>query len=354
MSHLRNMIMLAMVIAAPALAQTQTRFTRDVVVEMTEPLPQNQEPDSLYYAFVLRNGIWKPVDGRSGFLARGPMEFMVRFEASGPDGAKKLDDVITRLQAVPKSGLTPEQAKQRLAEIQPQIDKIKADLQMFSDLRQARQKIWPDILADRMKDGELTKRRLDMDLAAKETRSKVLREQIKQIDQELQQKVKDDPILGQLQKVLELRKREVARFNELRRGNLVSEQDVDKGEEQLLESQIRVQERMEALRQNPRGELLGRLSGELGMVMVDIAEMQTKRDFLEKELAQIDVSQLDEQKLQRLREQYRDFTSPVDAPAEKRLVDLRTDLSAEEMKLMIKNIRPANPDDATRINAQKR
>jgi len=253
--------------------------------------------------------------------------------------------MIAGTAAAARSQMPAEEVKKRLAELEPQIQKIEAERSMASDLHDARQKLWPAILAERLNDGELSRRRLEMDLLAKDTRAQVLREQIRKIEQNLEEKTRGDLVLNQLRKVVELRKKALARLQKLHETNTISREEVAKGEEQYMEAEIRVRERIETLRQLASGDVLARLSGELANAMVGLAEMQSRLACLNRELVQMDPAKLDEKQLDRTREQYKDWIAPRTTPVETRLANARTDLPAEKMRLTIKSVRPATEEE---------
>lgn len=262
----------------------------------------------------------------------------ISISASGPDAQKKLDRATEAFQSLVRSKPAPEEAKQRLATIAPELERVQGLCSIFNDFYTKRQALWPDMLGSRIKEDELNIRRFEMDLLSKETRAKALRDQIKRINVEVDDRVSADPILVELKKVVDLRKRSLARAEELVKQKSISSSELEKEQEQLLEAQIRVQERTESLRQRAGGDVLGRLSGELATVMIDIAELSAKLSYLSANGLQVDIHRIDEAKLKRLQEDFRHFFPQDYPPLGRQLEEQRDKLVAEILRLTLTKV----------------
>jgi hypothetical protein len=272
-------------------------------------------------------------------------EGIITLDVTGADAERRVQDAIEHLQAITKAPrLPPEQLKERLAAIDAELARVTPLLDTADQFYRHRESLWPTVLEARIKEDELTRRRLEMDLAAKETRAKTLREQIKQIGDEVEKKIDGDPVLAQLKRVFELRKQALATVEQRFRMGVVPPEEPSKAQEQVIDAEIRVQERMEALRQNNRGDELSRLGGELGATMVDIAEMRAKLAYVENQGLQTDISHIDEAKLARLAADRHEFSPSLtygeEPPPIQRLADQRAQLQAEKIRLLLVKVEP--------------
>jgi hypothetical protein len=206
-----------------------------------------------------------------------------------------------------KEAINDEQRRQELGEVQKKWELVKGQMEVLSGFAESQVALWPGILVEQIKAGELEKQRLKMELAAKEIRSTAIRRQIEQTEKEVAERLAKDPTSERLKIDIQQAMVDLTRFKELAKANAVSTREVAKAELDVAQAQARLAERREEVRQMAKGDLLNKLSGELASLMIDLAELEGRLKYLEKTLPPLDLKQLNEQQLGQLAQQYKGF-----------------------------------------------
>ncbi|MGE5608715.1 MAG: hypothetical protein ACM359_05655 [Bacillota bacterium] len=242
-----------------------------------------------------------------------------------------------------KQAIDDEQRRQELGEVQKKWELVRGQMEVLSGFAESQEKLWPGIVVEQIKAGELEKQRLKMELAAKEIRSAAIRRQIEQTEKEVAEKLAKDPTTERLKIIIQQAQLEVSRYRDLAKQNAAAPVEVAKAELDLAQAQARLAERREEVRQMAKGDLLNKLSGELAALMIDLAELEGRLKYLEQTLPPLDLKQLNEQQLRQLAQQYKGFytdrgTLPplynkLDEEA-KRLVEKKMSLLAGEVRVI--------------------
>lgn len=234
-----------------------------------------------------------------------------------------------------------EQIEQRLREIDEQLSNLKDKMDLLLTLSRSTATIGPEILQERIKAVELEKQRLEMDLAAMEARSQAIAKQIGRVEHQIHENFRDDDILKQLREIVVLREQGAERMRELIEQKVASRSDLAGAEEKIAQAKIRVAEREEALRQTTKSSLLDRLNDELATMMINRAEMDVRLAMLRDLQPPIDMKELDEQKLERLMEQYRHLFRDAGSlpPLYYQLAKQAAELRREKLALLVSEVK---------------
>jgi hypothetical protein len=232
-----------------------------------------------------------------------------------------------------------EQRDKRVREIDEQLANLKDKMELLHSISLNTAQLGPEILKDRIKSAELERQRLEMDLVAQHKRSGAITDQIQRIKKEADMRIDTDPVLKQLREVVPLREEEVKRVQKMFESGQASQSEASAVRDTVLQANIRVAEREEALRQSTQAGLLERLNEELATIMIDQAEKQVRLELLRSQQPSIDVKDISEDKLDRLTDQYRAlFRNPGTLPPlyfelEKRTFPLRV----EKLALLVRS-----------------
>jgi hypothetical protein len=122
----------------------------------------------------------------------------------------------------------------------------------------------------------------ELDHQAKEARRKAIEEAIAELAHKAESKVKDDPIVSELQKVVEVRERELSRQKELQQNKASSSSDVDQAVVAAAEARAKVLERKREAAAEAGGPLMEQLNKDLLTLSIDSAEQTMRYEILRK------------------------------------------------------------------------
>jgi len=135
------------------------------------------------------------------------------------------------------------------------------------------------------------KQKLEMDVARLEARRSAIEEQIVRIRHEADQKIHDDPVMVQLQRIVELQAQQVERERELvKKGADAHLNELADAEEKLARAKIELARRREELAKSAGGDRLAKFNNDLADMVIELAE--TKAEL------QVVTSQLEEAETQ--------------------------------------------------------
>ncbi len=159
-----------------------------------------------------------------------------------------------------------------------------AIVQEQMSLGKSRQKSEPRIAALQAKLGET-----QIDLVAKEARLEAIQEQIAKIAVKGDQRVADDPVTTELERIVELHEQQVQRVALLVKsgGQAPQLQQLREAELALSDAKVRLALRRETLRKAVSAELLTRLNTEQALTTIDVHEFQERLMFFSAQLSDI-------------------------------------------------------------------
>src|SRR5438128_3481052 len=93
-------------------------------------------------------------------------------------------------------------------------------------------------------------------------------------------KAHQDPILGELNRLVETRQKESDRIDQLNQQKVVSMQEVEEAHAKVVEARLRLLERREALAGGGNMDLIKQLNRELLTMSINLAEQQARRKMI--------------------------------------------------------------------------
>ena len=284
-----------------------------------------------------------------GNATERPNGFDVRMATNRPAHKRELEAAARRAaESLAPRKLPKEQLAQRVTEIDQRIADLRDKKELLHSVTVGMAKLGPEILTDRIKAAELERQRLEMELVAQRHRSQAIARQVERAQKEVEMRLADDIVLNQLREIVRIREDEAKRSEDLVKNALMAASEAAAVREKVIAARIRLAEREEALRNNAATARLERLNDELATIMINQAEMEVRLALL-RDQPSLDVKQIDEEKLNRLAEQYRSlFRNPGVLPPlyfelEKRQMELRR----EKLALIISDVKvmegPAEP-----------
>jgi DNA repair exonuclease SbcCD ATPase subunit len=260
-------------------------------------------------------------------------------ERSVPDAdgkARQLLDALCRRLAQVFSERSAEALSRRREELTQAEEQVKQAEQRLAQVQELQQKLYAEagqtelsqaaVLAD-LQGWEREQQEREAKLAALHARQNALLEQIARIGQEIKTRAQEDPVAIELQKVVELRERALAKTRELAKQGLVSSDDeVAAGEERLALARAELAKQRQAASLAAGGSLLADLNKDVVSLAADIAESEARREYFRGRMAQAR-----EQKLLELANRYEGEVGPQLKAAEQGVrIALDRRLEAEE------------------------
>ncbi|MFC1782082.1 hypothetical protein ACFL02_00685 [Planctomycetota bacterium] len=174
-------------------------------------------------------------------------------------------------------------------------DKSKAESELRALERSQREQIeagGPRVLSrnrlqDEIRNLEQQKQRYEMDVYGADAREEALAEQIAKIGIQAEAKLADDPILEELEKLLDFRMLDLNKTIELQQEGAATEGAVNKSQEDLARAKIEIARRREQIGKTVGGNLLSKWNIELGNLALERAEFESKFSFVKKQLDEI-------------------------------------------------------------------
>jgi hypothetical protein len=266
----------------------------------------------------------------------------VELTLQAPDKKDLLQTAAKRVvEGLSPSKLPKDERDKRVREIDEKIANIEDKKQLLGTVAANTAKLGPEILKDRIKAAELERQRLEMDLAAQRVRSDAIAKEIDRIRAQAEEKLQADAVLKQLREVVKLREEQRARVKQLFDTGQASQAALAEVDEHVMNANIRVTEREEAIRVSTNSSLLERLNAELASNMINRAEMEVRLEWIRRQQPSIDVKDLDEEKLNRLTDEYRAlFRNPGTLPPLYYQLDKQqAELRVQKLALLISEVK---------------
>jgi hypothetical protein len=128
---------------------------------------------------------------------------------------------------------------------------------------------------------------LSLELAGKEARLRETLRQIQKVKLTAEVKGAKDPVIGELEKLVGLRDREVTMQRELVKRGVANVASVQTAEGKLAEAKVRLIERRESVVEMAGGTVLAKLNEELAMLGLDTVELAAKQKRIGEMLADL-------------------------------------------------------------------
>ena len=132
--------------------------------------------------------------------------------------------------------------------------------------------------------GKLPSETLDQDLYGKRARLDAIQKQIALLRDSGQTQVKEDPIVKELERIVQLREEQFKQTQAAVSQKVATDGDVREAELKVLEAKVQLAQRREAVVNASVGELLPRLNNEQAMISVDIAEIDAKKRYIQDQI----------------------------------------------------------------------
>ncbi len=125
---------------------------------------------------------------------------------------------------------------------------------------------------------------VEIDQAAKEARTDALGQQIAKFSAEIEAKIKEDPIAGELEKVVKFREANVARNESANKAGAVTQQELDASVAEAAEARAKLLERRGAAVRAAGGDTVADWNREMMNLAVDQAEMNARSKAINERL----------------------------------------------------------------------
>ncbi len=247
----------------------------------------------------------------------------------------------------PSLKLPETERKAKLDDLAKQFTKVNSEMLLLNSLAASEEKLGRELMSEKMKALELERQRIDMELYAKQERRKALAAQMDEIKTTLSDKVQQDEVLEQLNKIVDARLAGVKRVEELIKNKAASNSEVEEAEGKVAEAKARVAERKELLRQSNGSDILARFTEDMSTVMVDVAELEGRKRYIASQLP--DVATITEPQLESLL-QHTQYLNASNAPPpmKAQLMKKYEDTLYQRGALLLKDVRiVARNDPAT-------
>ena len=209
-------------------------------------------------------------------------------EQQRPAAKECLEDAIRRVrdELTLRYDLELKAEQDRLEQIRRDLEDLHLRLRCLTSdqeghVRTVGRPLSAEVLDGLQKDLENRMQQLQMDLAGKKARVEAIQKKIAESAARVDAAMKDDPVAGELAKVVELRQKAVQKtVLDARRAPQSAEAEhaaaMERAEVVLAEAKARLIERREAVARAAGGELLLRLNDELAVLGIDVAEIQAR------------------------------------------------------------------------------
>jgi hypothetical protein len=285
-------------------------------------------------------GEWGGMPSRMDEVSRRHLTLI----APPPAGPEDLEAAVRWLRTkLTETKLPDDQRWQRVEETVAKLERNQRFQNIVQELLVAQQKFDPTVTLKRMQDLQAERQKLETDLLARKVRGEAIRKQLGQAEKEARMRLEEDAILKQLEKVLELRVQDIKRVQDMIKNGVGGQADMKAAEERTVETQLRIEERKETLKQGTKGELLSRLSNELALLMVDQTEMEMRLALLREQTLPTDLTKLTEKDLEKVAGDYGGVPDQKHPPILTKLEKEGEELAWELLKLAVVEVRPANP-----------
>jgi len=341
---------LSLTYADPAMPPTGNEELLSVIAYLASDPEMRKRPDYQVPSVTLFGGegagLFAPISADLsiivGNIKARPGGAEVRLVLQAVDKQELLHAAAKRvIEGLAPSKLPKDERDKRVREIDEKIANIEDKKQLLGTVAANTAKLGPEILKDRIKAAELERQRLEMDLAAQRVRSDAIAKEIDRIRAQAEEKLQSDAVLKQLREVVKLREEQRARMKQLFDTGSASQAAMAEADEHIMNANIRVTEREEAIRVSTNSSLLERLNTELASNMINRAEMEVRLEWIRRQQPSIDVKDLDEEKLNRLTDEYRAlFRNPGTLPPLYYQLDKQqAELRVQKLALLVSEVK---------------
>jgi DNA repair exonuclease SbcCD ATPase subunit len=134
---------------------------------------------------------------------------------------------------------------------------------------------------------------VQIDLTAKAARRDALAEQIAKYSKEMEEKIKDDQVAAELEKIVAIRQQDLEVKKKMYDAATVAQSEVNSAISAIAEAKAKLLERREAATAAAGGDILPAWNRELMNLSVDLAELRARDDAISKRMSQFkDVDRL--------------------------------------------------------------
>ncbi|MCZ6816769.1 MAG: hypothetical protein O7F76_08790, partial [Planctomycetota bacterium] len=235
--------------------------------------PSAGQPSNAHVVSVSVRLTGPPDDGKplaERYLAEIPLRLEIALAGFADD---HLRDLHAQLAFAEKEAAHTRETVSRLNALQIEL----CDQADHADLRR-------DMLFLTIGDLQSRRRTLEMERVAREARRAALERQLAKSAMRIKEATETDSALLELQKVVEIRTKQLARIDELVAAMAVSEPEVDACREQLAQAKYQLARQRQIAAANLGGDQLAGLNGELTSLIIDDAETEARLGFLSMEL----------------------------------------------------------------------
>jgi len=225
------------------------------------------------------------------------------------------------------AGLSAEQVRQKMADLNRRIDDNNAKMNVLTGLSKV-QMGWEAQVQQKITQLQGDRLKLELALAPKEARRAALERAIDELKAKASDEQALDAISEQMKKIVAAREAELNSIKQMMRDGRASANEMAAAEAKVAEAKIPLLERQASLGKRGKGELLDRLADELAMVSVDVTEMQFQLDNIRNELKKYDIASAGPEDLKRLAEER------AKVPEANTLPPLYTELQKKQRELM--------------------
>jgi hypothetical protein len=261
-------------------------------------------------------------------------------EGVRPAARDFLAEVCRRLErALAQVGEVDEtRMRARLADVEQELSLVH---QRFEELRVSEEELREQagradlrrpLIEASINDLERSRASLELELAGAKAREAALAQQIAKIGRQVDESLEKSEVAGELQKVVEIREKEVARVQQLVERGAASSHDLDKPQEELAHARAALAQYRESASEKAGGGLLEDLNKQLVEVAIESAENEAELRSVEAQL-----SEIREKKLLQLADRYEREVQLQLRFAEHALQDLTTE--QEVLKRQLRSLR---------------
>lgn len=203
-----------------------------------------------------------------------------------------LDAIVEKLRGilVEQPPLPADQVPIRLRETLDKLRQVHQQKTLLQQLAAKRSELMLEEIAKRMDELGREDQRLKMDLVTKDARGEAIRRQIMETRREVEERIANDVVKTQLELAAKLRRKEAETVKgQADAGQPIAPTAHIQALVRVAEAEARVAERQAEL---GRSAMLERLNDELLGLMIDLAELNARRDVLRKQLPATDLESL--------------------------------------------------------------
>jgi len=156
--------------------------------------------------------------------------------------------------------------------------------------QQPRRRTQPDISPEELSANKQSllreKRRYEMELARLEARRPAIGEQIARIRHDAEKKVHDDPVIHELERLLQLQKQHLETTKILAADGRISHIDLGDAQEKIARANIELAQRREQVVKSAGGDQIAQFNDELTKLTIDLAEIRAVLSAVNSQLEQ--------------------------------------------------------------------